>query len=229
MRSIVFIAMASLWGCATDTKSPFCHLSSVTSVDDGVTTKLTYHFENKRLKRIIDTSGRELIYEYTASGDLAKETTFDHGQVTATTYTHDDNHFLVSRLYAESGDTISTTYWYNETSQFVRAETRLKFSGGERLAKFYHFYPDLVTHNPSTTALVDNGDSSVSHYEYDDKINPYREFYLPTIQTDNNITKITGAGGTIELWYTYDDKGYPLTSNQTMGLVQTWTYACEEL
>jgi hypothetical protein len=231
MRTNLFLFLLLLAGCSEDAKTTFCQPVTQSTVKGGITVSQTYTYEGGKLKMLVSTNGTSVSqtsFEYTPEGDLGKSTKTIDGEAFVTTYAHDDRHFLVGSLFGHEGDTIESSYVYNNVGQLTRQDKRTHDTSGESLERIHYFYPDLVTHNPSTIATVTSADSVVVDYGYDDKINPDRELILPTIQAYNNVTSVIALAYAYTISYQYNGNGYPTSSTASNGITKTWTYSCSE-
>jgi hypothetical protein len=227
--SLAVLLLVLFGGCVTDPKSLLCQPSTQTLVDGGSTVAQTYSFEGGKLRLIeYDDDGTlfRTAFEYDFAGDLSKSIQTVNGESLVTTYSYNIQHFLIASQFTHDGDTVQTTYEYNDVGQWVRQNKNIVNASGTVTEKYYYFYPDLVTHNPWTIATVTPTDSVLVYYEYDNKINPERELFLPTIQPYNNITRVTAPGYTYTVSYQYDGNGYPVSSISSNGITRTWTYNC---
>lgn len=230
--SLFCAAILFIVGCGSDPKTLLCQPSLQTIVDGGSTTTQAYTYVGGKLTLTVTTSGGDMfqtIFVYNLDGDLGKSIQTANGDTATTSYTHSADHLLLASLLTHNGDTVRVNFLYNDNRQLVRQDKFIQDLGGSEIEeKLYYTYPDLLTHNPSSIATVNLADSVVVLYEYDNKINPEREFFLPTIQPYNNITKVSAPAFTYTVSYQYDGNGYPISSTTSTGITKTWTYFCQE-
>lgn len=142
-------------------------------------------------------------------------------------YAYGVNKQLVQSISIFGTDTVTTIYQYNDNFQLIKSIQAYVGAVLTDSVTVDYLYPDLVTRNPSSKIKTQGGtlpDTTV--YQYDSKINPFREFF-PSIQPFNNIIKIEEAGSTVNIGYTYNELAYPLTATWSSGATQTFSYKCE--
>lgn len=219
-------------GCNPTTKSVLCQLATKVTTGAGVTSTQTYFYDGGQLKSIQTSTGTDsytTLYQYNLQGDMGKMVINVSGQTYTTSYTYDLNHYVVASLSTNSGDTIRTNYFYNDNGQLTQRYSLQQLGTPVPDTLRYNYeYPDILTRNPSSITTMTPSDTTVVHYEYDDKINPERGLVLPTIQPFNNITRYTSDALTYTVSYQYNSNGYPVSATQSNGVTLTWTYSCQE-
>lgn len=157
--------------------------------------------------------GGSVKYEYNNNEQLIK-TTFSRPLVSNTEY---------SEFTYDVDDRISrqTLYWENKISGYID----YLYDGSGNLIK------EILYYVPSTGVAEM---STITRYEFDNKQNPYKSFnslMTPGINTNrNNIIretytihfKVDQGPETVQITetsYAYNDKGYPIRKNGTVGYV----------
>jgi hypothetical protein len=112
--------------------------------------------------------------------------------------------------YPEAG----VKYEYNSSGQLI------KFTRPSVI--YLYSYPNTTTHNYSQIEYTSDTYHSIEFYEYDEKVNPYKD--LPTVLgpvplTDNNIVSLSYVNVTKVSTYEYNPRGYPI-SRTTDGLIE---------
>ncbi|MBL7846852.1 MAG: hypothetical protein JNL40_05240 [Cyclobacteriaceae bacterium] len=231
--SCIALLMGLLFlGCNPTTKSVLCQPATKVTTDAGVTSTQTYFYDGGLLKSMQTVTGSgsySTLYQYDTQGDLGKMIINMSGQTYTTSYTYDSKHYVVASLSTNSGDTIRTNYYYNENGQLTRRLTLQQLGAAVPDTLRYNYeYPDPLTRNPASITTITELDTTIVHYEYDDKINPERGLVLPTIQPYNNITRYVSDALTYTISYQYNSNGYPISAIQSNGVTRTWTYSCKE-
>lgn len=231
-------------GCSKDDPAPIiCYVATLSETSGGNTYLTTFSYNSaNRVVTMSSTGGgssSNATYTYDSKNNLTSSTyTSSGGSAISYTYTYDANNRLTGSV-ANSGGTVSTTtYTYNSSGQWTAMSS--SFSGGS--SSYTLSYPNTTTRNnnsATSTSTFDFGSgpstfTSTTTYEYDDKINPRRFLEQPSLQTDNNVTKMTvTSGGNVQITtksYVYNDQGYPTTETSISGSdssTQTATYTCK--
>ncbi len=194
---------------------------------------IAYGYTNgTRLTSETMTTGLEsslTTYVYNNLGLVALSVMNGMGLTHTTTYIYDTQNRLITREEERTDEIERITYVYNATGQVETVTNRIITATDTLIAIDTYVYPDIATKNPSSiTTQSTLGDVYTTYLEYDNKINPLREF-LPSIQPYSNVTKRT-VNGTVEtIVYQYNSEGYPTAATSSTGKSETWTYSCQEL
>lgn len=220
-------------GCSNDEPVPAtCTLKSTTRVEGSfnLTESYTYNDEAKVIS-IIGTSSSPspLTYTHTftygSNGNLA---TADYGNGLTATFTLDSQNRVVLRTLMPGG--MNSTYIYSASGQLIQRVYTDPTCSSCGYTRTYN-YPDSTTHNYTQMQYVGTGGEVFTiTYEYDNHPNPEKAivFYGGTT---NNITKETYTDSVrtfvTTYTYTYNNKGYPVTSVSDQGSSKTYTYTCK--
>lgn len=190
---------------------------------------LTYN-DSRQVIRIIDDNGASgtdtITFSYDANGDVL---TGIFGDGRFWTYTHDSNHLLTQRLLTPGGEAMN--WEYNDNGQ-ITLITYVNPACGTCGYTRELTYVNSTTHNYTGETLTNATDVIAITYEYDSHPNQLRLVIDSSTRTDNNITSKVSvySGGTanITYTYTYNERGYPLTQTSSTGVVNSYTYDCQE-
>ena len=218
-------------GCGDKETIGICTLNQYTSNDGLTTTTTTYGYVERRLKTEV-TSGvgysSSLTYKYGPDGLLSEATGQINGVTGKILYAHDSIKRLIQVFSLFELDTVFTTHTYNINDQLIKTVTAsYLLTGVYDTTILEHTYPDILTKNPSTTVQTHVGDPPVTtSFQYDNKINPFREFF-PAIQAYNNIVRIESGSVIYTISYAYNAQGYPISADWSNGFSKTYSYTCE--
>lgn len=227
---IVFLFPLLFVDCNKDDTIGLCQLQS-DSFDLGTTTATTYVYDAQRLMSQTTTApgySYALSYHYGLDGLIDVANAVKNGATGKITYAYGINKQLAQSISIFGTDTVTTIYTYNDNGQVTKSIQAYVGAVLTDSITVDHTYPDLLTRNPSSKVITHGGaipDTTV--YQYDTKINPFREFF-PSIQAFNNVTRIEASGGTpVIIGYTYNELGYPVSATWSSGETQTFSYKCE--
>ncbi|QRM88763.1 hypothetical protein FG167_05785 [Lacinutrix sp. WUR7] len=196
-----------------------------------ITSKLTYSFDsrgriaslNQKIFLTDETRNTTVTYSYNSNGQIVRHASTYEGNDEITEYVFNIDLITSSTRYHNNGSIYRRNYSYNNIDQLIR-ESILNENNIETASKEYTY-----TNNGNIENTYQENDGSFIEYtfEYDNKNNPANTLY-----NNQEISKIIGYNynnktkrvystnnGTnvYTLEYTYNDAGYPLTSNEYLG------------
>lgn len=163
-------------------------------------------------------------FSYNSNGQIWKSSTTYEGSIDYTEFTFNNGLIIESLRHRNNGDVLRTLYNYNDDNQLINKQ---------------HF--NANNEETATTNITFNSNGNIENtyyertfgteirdytYEYDTYNNPQKKLFenqeLNSVvgNSFNNITSAillsnSGSGNTeIIIEYTYNESGYPLTSNE---------------
>lgn len=230
--------IAASVGCSekSDPAPVICYLASVSSTyESGNKTSSTYVYNDKnQLVSVTDSStGVTDIYTYDGSGKIT--------QIGDRTFSYDANNRVVK---LEDKFNVRS-YAYNGIGQLISHVTEARVSPTVRYTKKLEYLNASTQNYTKATfsqTIISNSITSttgVTNYEYDTKTNPYKLTIPVSLQSDNNIVKISTTSGSytqIETFtYQYNERGYPISSLYSLSnnngykltISNTYSYMCK--
>ncbi|OBX21874.1 MULTISPECIES: hypothetical protein [Bizionia] len=177
-------------------------------------------------------------FAYNSNNQIWKSTTEYNGSIDYTEFTFNNGLITSSYRYRNNGDILRALYDYNTSNQLISKE---HFNADNILAATTDITFFTDGNIESTYFERDDGGIKGYTYEFDNKNNPQYEIFenqeigkVDGINL-NNVTKSyysnDSSGATIDttIEYTYNERGYPLTSNEysqsgTLTAQVTYTY-----
>lgn len=229
-RLFIVVVFAVLFAdCSEDPTVGLCQLQT-DSFSQGTTTVTTYvYVEHQLMSQTTTAPGYSLAlnYKYNVNGQLSLASAEKNGVTGKITYDYGINNQLVRSVSIFGTDTVTTTYAYNDQAQLIK---KIQAYAGAVLTDSLtadYLYPDIVTKNPSSIITTQGSTlPDTTLYQYDNKINPFRDFF-PTTQSYNNVVRIQADGADTTISYTYNELGYPVSATWSTGEVQSFSYKCE--
>lgn len=150
-----------------------------------------------------------------------------NGETTRFVYNPINNDFTRSTNFIKNGNSAgglpSVSYTLDENKRLTSTVT-----GGAavRVSETYRYTGDNIT----SVEYTSDKSSRTTTYEYDDKLNPYRNLIAPDVGeirrfSRNNVTKITNGTATSEYVYEYNEQRLPTKMSTKDGVERTrFTY-----
>lgn len=222
-EGLIAVTVSGVTDASAEEFKHACLLLSVTSNNTFGNRVITYEYNsnNQVTKATITGTGAAVTtYTYNGSGQLASSLRTAGASTTTTVYGYDSEGRVMT---VTAGSNIST-YTYNSTGQLVRVQTQTPGVYTE------YVYPDPTTGNYLSESTFNGASVNSTLYEYDDKRNPSRDTF-PSLNflPENNWSKQTQGTFVLDIVYTYNAYGYPVTntwSGDATGTT-TFTYKCD--
>lgn len=237
VNTLLMLCSGLIFECSEkDPAPPLCYLTATNFVSPLSTSALELVYDDQhRVVKVTQTASgviRVSMYTYDADSKLIG---INHDDGNLSTFAYDSKGRMVVSTFYSQATTLTTigsmTWTYSATNQPIMRVSELVDCAACG-STVYFTYPNSTTLNYTTVSIVPvNGETITSSYEYDNHPNPLRVMLHAVAWTDNNVTKITFTNNTgVETWvtsYTYNEKGYPITSVSTDGGSQTYIYNCQ--
>ncbi|GAB4024869.1 hypothetical protein [Spirosoma gilvum] len=150
----------------------------------------------------------------------------DESEGEVTQFTYNANEFTVNTTHVKNGITLNTlrsaNYQLDQNGHLIS----LTIYGNPNRVDTYTYAGDNIVRVTSTTGTM----TTITLYEYDDKINPYFGKVAPDIGeirrfSRNNVIKITNGPAVSEYTYTYNSEGLPSKMKEKNGVGEVqYTY-----
>ena len=252
MRNILYFVLTTLIISCSSDDSPNAPFGVLTKVEvyyplTDLSTEITSTFNSSG--KIASNRGRSITsgdnieyttsFSYNSNGQIWKSTTvYDGDNIDYTEFIFNDGLITSSIRYRNNGDELRTLYNYNGDNQLINKQ---HFNVDNEAAAFTDI-TFLADGNIENTYFEDiDGSIRGYTYEYDSNNNPQSTHFgnqeLGKI-VGSNINNVTNSyysndssGATTEatIEYTYNEEGYPITSNEysqsgTLTAQVTYTY-----